>query len=100
MGKPRIVAETGAGQHGVASATVAAHLGLECVVYMGVDDMARQSSGLHQGGQASDLRLMSGLGGEVPRLVGVLPQVEQLAVIDGGIDDELPVRCAPTASGR
>jgi tryptophan synthase beta chain len=43
MGKPRIVAETGAGQHGVASATVAAHLGLECVVYMGVDDMARQA---------------------------------------------------------
>ena len=40
--KPRIVAETGAGQHGVASATVAAHLGLECVVYMGTEDMARQ----------------------------------------------------------
>ncbi len=43
MGKPRIVAETGAGQHGVASATIAAHLGLECVVYMGTEDMARQS---------------------------------------------------------
>jgi tryptophan synthase beta chain len=43
MGKPRIVAETGAGQHGVASATVAAQLGLECTVYMGTDDMARQS---------------------------------------------------------
>ena len=43
MGKPRIVAETGAGQHGVASATVAAKLGLECVVYMGTEDMARQS---------------------------------------------------------
>jgi len=43
MGKPRLVAETGAGQHGVASATVAAHLGLECTVYMGTDDMARQS---------------------------------------------------------
>jgi tryptophan synthase beta chain len=43
MGKPRIVAETGAGQHGVASATVAAHLGLECVVYMGTEDMARQA---------------------------------------------------------
>jgi tryptophan synthase beta chain len=42
MGKHRIVAETGAGQHGVASATVAALLGLECVVYMGVVDMARQ----------------------------------------------------------
>ena len=43
MGKPRIVAETGAGQHGVASATVAAQLGLECTVYMGTEDMARQS---------------------------------------------------------
>src|SRR6202047_5211400 len=43
MGKPRIVAETGAGQHGVASATVAAQLGLDCVVYMGTEDMARQA---------------------------------------------------------
>ena len=42
MGKRRIIAETGAGQHGVASATVAALLGLECVVYMGEVDMARQ----------------------------------------------------------
>ena len=42
MGKRRIVAETGAGQHGVASATVAALLGFECVVYMGVVDIARQ----------------------------------------------------------
>ena len=43
IGKPRIIAETGAGQHGVACATVAAHLGLECVVYMGTEDMARQA---------------------------------------------------------
>src|SRR3954465_9330573 len=43
MGKRRIVAETGAGQHGVATATVCALLGLECHVYMGTDDMARQS---------------------------------------------------------
>src|SRR2546426_1210616 len=43
MGKPRIIAETGAGQHGVATATVAAHLGLECVVYMGTEDMDRQA---------------------------------------------------------
>src|SRR4030081_1961798 len=43
MGKPRIIAETGAGQHGVASATVAAHLGLECIVYMGTEDMGRQA---------------------------------------------------------
>jgi tryptophan synthase beta chain len=43
MDKPRIIAETGAGQHGVASATVAAHLGLQCTVYMGTEDMARQA---------------------------------------------------------
>jgi len=44
MGKTRIIAETGAGQHGVAAATVAARLGLECVVYMGSIDIKRQSS--------------------------------------------------------
>jgi tryptophan synthase beta chain len=42
MGKTRIIAETGAGQHGVATATICALLGMECVVYMGTDDMARQ----------------------------------------------------------
>src|SRR5205807_1188115 len=42
MGKQRIIAETGAGQHGVASATVCALFGLECVVYMGEEDMRRQ----------------------------------------------------------
>jgi tryptophan synthase beta chain len=43
MGKQRIIAETGAGQHGVATATVCARFGLECVVYMGEEDMARQA---------------------------------------------------------
>ncbi|MEE4638437.1 MAG: tryptophan synthase subunit beta [Wenzhouxiangella sp.] len=43
MGKQRVIAETGAGQHGVASATVAARLGMECVVYMGAEDVRRQS---------------------------------------------------------
>ena len=43
MGKSRIIAETGAGQHGVATATVAARLGLECVVYMGAEDIRRQA---------------------------------------------------------
>jgi tryptophan synthase beta chain len=42
MGKPRIIAETGAGQHGVATATACALLGMECVVYMGTEDMRRQ----------------------------------------------------------
>ena len=43
MGKKRIIAETGAGQHGVATATVCARYGMECVVYMGIDDVKRQS---------------------------------------------------------
>ena len=48
MGKNRIIAETGAGQHGVASATVAARLGLECVVYMGEVDVARQEANVYR----------------------------------------------------
>jgi tryptophan synthase beta chain len=56
MGKQRVVAETGAGQHGVATATVCALLGLECVVYMGTEDMARQ---------APNVRRMRLLGAEV-----------------------------------
>ncbi len=48
MGKPRIIAETGAGQHGVATATVAARYRLECVVYMGSEDMRRQASNVYR----------------------------------------------------
>jgi len=48
MGKTRIIAETGAGQHGVASATVAARLGLECHVYMGADDIVRQAPNVYR----------------------------------------------------
>ncbi|HVC50267.1 MAG TPA: tryptophan synthase subunit beta [Burkholderiales bacterium] len=48
LGKSRIIAETGAGQHGVASATVAARLGLECVVYMGAEDIKRQESNVYR----------------------------------------------------
>jgi tryptophan synthase beta chain len=48
MGKKRIIAETGAGQHGVATATVAALLGLECIVYMGEEDMERQSLNVYR----------------------------------------------------
>jgi tryptophan synthase beta chain len=47
-GKPRVIAETGAGQHGVATATVAARLGLECVVYMGADDIERQKLNVYR----------------------------------------------------
>jgi tryptophan synthase beta chain len=48
MGKTRIIAETGAGQHGVATATVAARLGLECVVYMGAEDIKRQAINVYR----------------------------------------------------
>ena len=48
MGKTRIIAETGAGQHGVATATVAARLGLKCVVYMGAEDVQRQSPNVYR----------------------------------------------------
>lgn len=48
MGKKRIIAETGAGQHGVATATVAARLGLECVVYMGEEDIKRQAPNVYR----------------------------------------------------
>jgi tryptophan synthase beta chain len=59
MGKKRIIAETGAGQHGVATATVAARLGLECVVYMGAEDIERQAPNVYR------MRL---LGAEVVRV--------------------------------
>jgi tryptophan synthase beta chain len=48
MGKPRVIAETGAGQHGVATATVAARYGMECVVYMGSEDVKRQSANVYR----------------------------------------------------
>src|SRR3979409_2469033 len=61
MGKKRIIAETGAGQHGVATATVAARFGLECTVYMGTEDMRRQSM---------NVRRMRLLGAEVVEVKG------------------------------
>jgi tryptophan synthase beta chain len=48
MGKPRVIAETGAGQHGVASATVAARYGMKCVVYMGAEDVGRQAANVYR----------------------------------------------------
>ena len=60
MGKKRIIAETGAGQHGVATATVCALFGLECVVYMGTEDMRRQALNVFR---------MELLGAEVRRVV-------------------------------
>jgi tryptophan synthase beta chain len=48
MGKPRVIAETGAGQHGVATATVAARYGMQCVVYMGSEDIKRQAANVYR----------------------------------------------------
>ena len=48
MGKPRVIAETGAGQHGVATATVAARYGMQCVVYMGSEDIRRQAANVYR----------------------------------------------------
>ncbi|MBR7778869.1 tryptophan synthase subunit beta [Undibacterium rugosum] len=48
MGKPRVIAETGAGQHGVATATICARFGLECVVYMGAEDVKRQAQNVYR----------------------------------------------------
>ncbi|MEK8087544.1 tryptophan synthase subunit beta [Aquabacterium sp. A3] len=48
MGKPRVIAETGAGQHGVATATICARYGMECVVYMGAEDVKRQSPNVYR----------------------------------------------------
>lgn len=48
MGKSRVIAETGAGQHGVATATIAARFGMECVVYMGAEDMRRQAANVYR----------------------------------------------------
>ena len=48
MGKPRVIAETGAGQHGVATATVAARYGMECIVYMGSEDVRRQAANVYR----------------------------------------------------
>ena len=62
LGKKRIIAETGAGQHGVATATVCARFGLQCVVYMGAQDMERQSLNVFR---------MKLLGAEVGLLISV-----------------------------
>ncbi len=48
MGKPRVIAETGAGQHGVATATVAARYGMQCIVYMGSEDVVRQAQNVYR----------------------------------------------------
>ena len=82
MGKKRVIAETGAGQHGVATATVCARFGLECIIYMGAKDMERQSLNVFR------MRLMGAevrvvaeeFGGESSQLAGCTSPLEHFQV--------------------
>ena len=76
MGKSRVIAETGAGQHGVASATACALLGLECVVYMGVEDMRRQAPNVERMG------LLGATVAPVEAGVGTLKEAVSAAIRD------------------
>ncbi len=76
MGKQRIIAETGAGQHGVATATVCARFGLECIVYMGVEDMRRQELNVFR------MRLMGATVSPVSAGTGTLKDATSEAIRD------------------
>jgi tryptophan synthase beta chain len=76
MGKPRVIAETGAGQHGVAAATACALLGLDCVVYMGVEDMRRQAPNVER------MRLLGAELAPVEAGAGTLKEAVSAAIRD------------------
>ena len=76
MGKQRVIAETGAGQHGVATATVCARFGLECVIYMGVEDMRRQALNVFR------MRLMGATVSPVTAGTGTLKDATSEAIRD------------------
>ena len=76
MGKQRVIAETGAGQHGVATATVCARFGLECVIYMGVEDMRRQALNVFR------MRLMGATVSPVNAGTGTLKDATSEAIRD------------------
>ena len=89
MGKQRVIAETGAGQHGVASATVAARFGMECVVYMGEEDIHRQAINVYR------MRL---LGARTLTAKGDVKAVQSMASL---LDDIIPTnRRYVAARGR
>src|SRR5258708_7786803 len=67
MGKPRVIAETGAGMHGVAAATVAARYGMECVVYMGSEDIKRQVQNVYRMKLLGAAGAAGGMGVETPQ---------------------------------
>lgn len=83
LGKKRIIAETGAGQHGVATATVCARFGLECIVYMGAQDMERQSLNVFR-----------------MRLLGAKVSVEGLSKILQQVETDVDTLLPQTATGQ
>jgi tryptophan synthase beta chain len=83
LGKKRIIAETGAGQHGVATATVCARFGLECIVYMGAQDMERQSLNVFR-----------------MRLLGAQVRVQGLSKIFQQVETDVDTLLQQTATGQ
>lgn len=83
LGKKRIIAETGAGQHGVATATVCARFGLECIVYMGAQDMERQSLNVFR-----------------MRLLGAKVSVEGLSKMLQQVETDVDTLLPQTATGQ
>src|SRR5205807_10168894 len=84
MGKTRIIAETGAGQHGVATATVCARFGFECVVYMGTEDMRRQAMNVRR------MRLLGAAVREVSSGSKTLKDATTEAIRDGATHARTP----------
>jgi hypothetical protein len=93
-GQARVVAETGAGQHGVATATACALLGLDCVVYMGAEDMARQALNVLR------MRLLGADGRRVDAGSRTLKDAINEAMRDWVAGWTRPTTCSGSASGR
>ena len=93
MGKQRIIAETGAGQHGVATATVCARFGLDCVIYMGVHDMERQALNVFR------MRLMGAEVRPVESGTGTLKDATSEAIRDWVTNVENTFYCIGTVAG-
>ena len=79
MGKTRLIAETGAGQHGVATATAAALMGMECVVFMGVEDTERQALNVYRMRLlgAEVIPVSTGTGTLKDAVLGSVPRVDE-----------------------
>ena len=94
MGKTRIIAETGAGQHGVATATACALLGLECIVYMGTEDMRRQKPNVERMG------LLGARVQPVTAGTATLKEAVSAAIRDWTSSVGRPTTCSAPAPGR